>query len=251
MARLTGLMAAAALTTACALTPMTAGAQTVTQPIEPPTIQQETTLNLSGTGEVKVAPDIAMISLGVNVDADTAQAAMSEQAKLMSGVFSALKKAGVADKDMQTGNISLSPRYDYSSRKSGDGPRLIGYNAANSVTAVIRDLDDVGKVLDASVKAGGNTINSVSFGLDDSAEALKAARKAAVKDALERAELYATAAGYKVARIVTINESGGYYPQARPMARMELAASDAMPTPVAAGELTYSSNVNVMFELTR
>ncbi len=250
MVRFSGLMAATALGAACALTPMTAGAQVVTQPLTTPTIQQETTLNLNGMGEIKVAPDIAIVSLGVNVDADTAAAAMREQARLMSGVFSALKKAGIDDKDMQTGSISLNPRYDYSSRKDGQPPRLIGYNASNTVTAVIHKLDDVGKVLDATVKAGGNTINSISFGLEDSTDAMVRARKAAMKDAMDKASLYADAAGYAVSRVVTINESGGYRPQPQMMARAEM-ASDQMSTPIAPGEISYSAQVNVMFELTR
>merc|ERR1711916_89245 len=126
----------------------------------------------------------------------TASAAMKQQAAQMTGVFNALKKAGIAAKNMQTGNISLNPRYDYSSRNNSP-PKLICYNASNTVNIIVRDLDKLGPTLDAVVDAGGNTINSVSFSLDDSAEAQAEAQKLAVQDALAKAELYAAAAGVK------------------------------------------------------
>ena len=250
MTRLSIAGAMLALSTACAATPFSAGAQVAGPVIETPTIQQETTLSLTGSGEVSVAPDIASISLGVSVDAETASAAMKQQAAQMTGVFNALKKAGIAAKNMQTGNISLNPRYDYSSRNNSP-PKLIGYNASNTVNIIVRDLDKLGPTLDAVVDAGGNTVNSVSFSLDDSAEAQAEAQKLAVQDALAKAELYAAAAGVKVKRIITMNEAGGYYPQPMPMKAMRAEASDASFTPVAAGEVNYSASMNVVFELTQ
>lgn len=242
-------LTAAILCVGCAAAPFPAQAQMV-EPMQTPTIQQETTLSLTGEGKVETAPDIAMVSLGVSVDAATASAAMKQQAQQMNGVFSALKKSGVAEKDMQTGNISLSPRYDYSSRRESP-PKLIGYNASNTVTAKIRDLDNLGKVLDAVVEAGGNTINSINFSVDDASEIMKEARSNAVKDALDKAELYASAAGYQVSRIITIDEAGMSAP--RPMAAMRMAAdmAESAPTPIAAGEVTHVARVSVTFELTR
>ncbi|WP_018995893.1 SIMPL domain-containing protein [Hirschia maritima] len=244
------VLSAAILSTACTSLPLHAQAQSGASQQTMPTIQQETTLNLTGHGKIEVAPDIATISLGVNVEAETAADTMKKQANLMNGVFNALKKAGIENKDMQTGNISLSPRYDYSSRKNGP-PKLIGYQASNTVGITVREINSLGSILDAVVNAGGNTINSISFGLDDSSEALKSARKAAVKDALSKAELYADAAGYKVARIISMNESGNYSPGPQPvmMARMEMA--DSASTPIAAGEVSYSSTMNVQFELVK
>ena len=240
--------AAAALCISCAASPFPANAQTAPT-MTAPTIQQETTMSLMGEGRVETAPDIATISLGVNVDAETASAAMKRQAELMTGVFSALKKAEIAEKDMQTGNISLHPRYDYSSKRSGP-PHLVGYNASNTVTATIRDLDNLGDVLDAVVEAGGNTINAISFGVDDTSEVMRQARQEAVKDALDKAELYAEAAGYKVARIITIEEAGTYAP--RPVAAMRMAADmESASTPIAAGEVSHSAHVTVTFELSR
>ncbi len=250
-ARYLGAGSAILLVTACTSLPLSAGAQPMQDIVKnAPTIQQETTLNLTGEGKIEVVPDIASISLGVNVDAPTASQAMKKQAQLMTGVFEALEEAGIAKKDMQTGNISLNPRYDYSSRNNSP-PKLIGYQAANTVGTTVRDLAKVGDVLDVVVEAGGNTINSISFGLEDSSEAMKKARAAAVKDALAKAELYANAAGYKVSRIISMNEAGNHspYPQPKMMARMEMA--DTASTPIAAGEISYSSTMNVQFELVK
>ena len=103
MTRIMSKVAAAAMMAACAVAPLNAGAQTVTDaPMKTPTIQQETTMSLSGTGQVSRAPDVATISVGVEVDGETAAAAMSQQSKQMNGVFAALKKAGVASTERMT-----------------------------------------------------------------------------------------------------------------------------------------------------
>ncbi|MFC7291399.1 SIMPL domain-containing protein [Hirschia litorea] len=249
--RISAILGMLAFSTACSSIPMNAMAQiTPENSMMSPTIQQETTLNLTGEGKVEVAPDIASVSLGVNVDSETASQAMKEQASIMSNVFKALEKAGIASKDMQTGNISLNPRYDYNKRDSGP-PKLIGYQATNTVNITVRELDKVGGVLDAVVSAGGNTINSISFGLEDSSQALKDARKDAVSDALEKAELYADAAGYKVSRIISMDEAGNSSPRPQPMMMARMQESDSSRTPIAAGEISYSSTMNVQFELVR
>ncbi len=247
----TSVLATLALSTACITLPLSAEAQIMqNSPQSMSVIQQETTLNLTGEGKIEVSPDIATISLGVNVEADTASQAMKQQSALMNKVFEALEKAKIADKDMQTGNISLSPRYDYSSSKNGP-PKLTGYQATNTLGITVRKLDTLGSVLDSVVSAGGNTINSISFGLEDSSEALNLARKAAIADALAKAELYAEAAGYSVSRIITMNESGNFSPSPQPVMMARMKASESASTPIAAGEVSYSSTMNVQFELVR
>lgn len=212
------------------------------------TIQPETTITLNGRGTVDHAPDIAMITLGVSVEAETASTAMSQQTTKMNGVFAAVKAAGVADRDMQTSNLSLNPVYEYPNNQR---PRLTGYNASNQITIKVRDLKNLGKTLDAVVKGGGNTINGVSFSIDKPESFQNDARIAAIKDAAAKAELYANAVGYKVKRIVTVSEQE-YYPQPVPMmARMMNQDAAAESTPVAAGEVSLTQNVNVTFELTK
>lgn len=214
----------------------------------PNSIQPETTLNISAEGQVKREPDIAFITAGVQSEAKTASQAMKDNAAAMNGVFRALESANVAKKDLQTSNFSLQPRYDYSSRSNGQPPRLIGYTASNQLTVKVRDLDRLGQTMDALVDAGGNTFSGLQFALDDDRAAKDEARGIAMREAITRAELYAKASGYQVARIVTISESGGYQPQ--PMAMMRSAGRDmAESTPIASGEVGYSMTVNVVFEL--
>lgn len=211
-------------------------------------IQPETTITLNGRGSVDHAPDIAMISVGVQVEAETASLAMSQQTTKMNGVFAAVKAAGIADRDMQTSTLSLNPVYDYPANQR---PRLTGYNASNQIAIKVRDLKNLGRTLDAVVKGGGNTINGVSFSIDKPESFQNEARVAAIKDAAAKAELYASAVGYKVKRIVTVSEQE-YYPQPVPMmARMQVNQDAAESTPVAAGEVSLTQNVNVTFELTK
>lgn len=212
------------------------------------TIQPETTITLTGKGTVDHAPDIAMISLGVQVEAKTAAEAMAQQAEKMNGVFAAVKAAGIADRDMQTGQLSLNPVYEYPNNAR---PRLTGYQASNQLNIKVRKLDTLGKTLDAVVKGGGNTINGVSFSIDKPEQFQNDARVDAIKDAAAKAELYAKAVGYKVKRIVTISEQD-YFPQPVPMMmQMRMQDSAAEATPVAAGEVTLTQTVNVVFELTK
>lgn len=220
------------------------------EPIEtnhPNSIQPETTLSISAEGSVQREPDIAFLNAGVQTKGETAEAAMSANASAMNGVFEALAAADIDRRDMQTSNFSLQPQYDYSNRQSGEPPRLTGYQASNQLTVKVRDLDTLGETMDALVGAGGNTFSGLRFALEDDRSAMNAARDLAMKEAISRAELYAAASGYELARVVTISESGGFRPQ--PMAAMAQSRSLENATPIASGEVGYSVTVNVTFEL--
>jgi uncharacterized protein YggE len=248
MKRLASALLASSLIAGCAALPA-AVAQTPPGYQTPPmsAIQPETTITINGKGIVDRAPDIAMITVGVSVEAETASLAMSQQTTKMNGVFAAVRAAGVAERDMQTSNLSLNPVYDY---PQNGQPRLRGYNASNQITIRVRDLKNLGKTLDSVVKGGGNTIHGISFSVDKPEAYQNEARVAAIKDAAARAELYANAVGYKVKRIVTISEMD-YTPRPVPMmARMQLQDA-AESTPVAAGEVSLEQTVSVTFELTR
>jgi uncharacterized protein YggE len=148
---------------------------------------------------------------------------------------------------MQTSNLSLQPAYDYSGR-DGSPPQVTGYTASNQLDVKVRDLANLGKTMDAIVSQGGNTISGLQFGLDDPSDARDEARVIAIQKAVERANLYASATGYRVARIVTISESsgGGYQPM--PMMSMRAESAD-LSTQVSSGEVGYSVDVTVTFEL--
>jgi uncharacterized protein YggE len=210
-------------------------------------IQPETTITLMGRGSIEQSPDVVMINVGVQVEARTAAEAMAQQAANMNGVFAAVKAAGIVDRDMQTGNMSLNPVYEYPNNAR---PRLTGYQASNSITVKVRKLDTLGKTLDAVVKGGGNTINGISFLVDQPDKFQNEARVEAIKDAAAKAELYAKAVGYKVKRIVTISEQE-FYPQPPMPVTMRMQDMAAEATPIAAGEVSLVQTVNVVFELTK
>ncbi len=127
----------------------------------------------------------------------------------------------------------------------------MGYEAANTVTIIVNDLARLGPAVDASVSAGADQINGISLGLKDPRTAEDAARKAAVAALQARAELYATATGYRVGRLVNLSEGGGYQPgPIRPMALMKVQAA-AAPTPVEAGELTVRIDISGLYELAK
>ncbi|MCD0257285.1 SIMPL domain-containing protein [Xanthomonas melonis] len=208
-----------------------------------------TLLNVSAEAEAKRVPDIATLSAGVVTQAADGNAAMRQNAEQMSKVMSAVKAAGIADKDVQTSGINLSPQYTY---KENETPKINGYQASNTVSLKVRDIAKLGKVLDALVANGANDINGPSFSIDQPEPVYDEARTAALKKAQARADTYAKSLGLKVRRIVSISEgrSGG---GARPMmmAASMRSAKAEMDTPVAPGESTLSINLDVTFELGR
>ncbi|MGZ8363975.1 MAG: SIMPL domain-containing protein, partial [Caulobacteraceae bacterium] len=200
------------------------------------TMFRATTLNLSAYGEVKTAPDMATISMGVQVEARTAAAAMRDNAVRMNQVVAALRQAGIADKDIQTSGLSLNPQYTYADNQP---PVLRGYQASNMVTVQVNDLARLGPPIDAVVGAGANNLNGISFGLKDSLAAENQARLLAVQALQAKAALYANATGYRVSRLVSLSEGGGYSSPPPPMAMMAVRnqAKDES-TSVSPGEMT-------------
>lgn len=211
---------------------------------------QTTTLNLSAYGETRVAPDKATINLGVTTEAPTAAGALSANSERMTTMIAALRKAGIADKDIQTSGLNLNAQYDY---VQNEPPKLRGYQASNQVTVTVNDLAKLGLAVDATVKAGANQVNGISFGLKDPTAAENAARQEAVRALSAKAELYAKATGHRVSRLVNLSEGGGYSPtppMPAPMmayARMEKADS----VPVSAGELSVRIDITGLYELTK
>jgi len=206
------------------------------------------TLSLSAYGEVKAAPDMAGISLGVQTQAPTAAAAMSQNAAQMSRIVESLKRSGVADKDIQTSGLSLDSQYAYEQDKP---PRLAGYQASNLVTITVQDLARLGQTLDAVVASGANQINGISFGLKDPQAAEDAARLKAVQALQAKAQLYAGAAGLRLGRLINLSEGANTTQPPRPIMAMAMRKADAAPTPVEGGELDIRVDVSGLYELDR
>jgi len=211
------------------------------------------TISIDGRGEVQAAPDMATVNSGVTTQGTTAREALDANTAAMTELLAALKEAGIAERDIQTSGFSINPNYVYSDQRDAQGytppPVINGYQVANSVTVIVRELDELGTILDQSVTVGANTVNGVTFSVADPSALLNEARKAAFADARAKAELYATAAGTTLDDIVGISETAGYdAPAPYPMyARADAVA--AKPVPVAGGELTFSITVNVQWDL--
>jgi len=212
-----------------------------------------TLLTVSADGKSERAPDLALFNAGVTTQGKTAGEALGANSAAMTRVIAALKRAGIADRDIQTSNLNINPVYS-EPRRLPDGsteqraPEIVGYQVNNSVSVRQRQLGDYGKVIDTLVTAGANQVNGPSFMLDKPDAALDAARTEAMAKARARADLYARAAGLKVVRIVSIAEGGGYSPPMPVMYRMAADSVAAAP-PVAAGEVSLGVNVTVQFEL--
>lgn len=204
-----------------------------------------TRLDVSADGQVRQAPDIATVSAGVVTQASNAASAMAENAKRMAATVAALKRAGVADKDIRTASLSLQPQYRYADNQP---PAITGYQASKQLTVTFRDIARTGAILDALVAAGVNQIGGPDFALEHPDAALDEARVQAVQKARAKAEVYAKAAGLSIKRIVAIGESGGYAPQPpRPMMMAMARAKEA--TDLQPGEEKIGVTVNVTFEL--
>lgn len=203
------------------------------------------TLSVSVEGKVERAPDVADLSGGVVSVAPTAAAAMADNARSMTAVIAAVRRAGIADRDIQTAGISLQPQYRY---QNDHPPVLTGYQATNTVSLSVRKLADAGRLLDALVAAGANQISGPNFRVDAADAALDAARTVAVATARKRAELYAQAAGVHLKRLLSLSESGGE--AAHPvMMRAKVMSAAAPETPVVPGEVTLAVTVNMAFEI--
>ncbi|GGE00067.1 SIMPL domain-containing protein [Polymorphobacter glacialis] len=211
-----------------------------------PLVPSSTTLTVVAEGRSLRTPDIAEVSGGVVTTALTAAAAMRENAVRMNAVVAAVKKAGIADRDVQTSGLSLQPQYKY---ENNQAPVLTGYQATNTVALRIRKIADTGKLLDTLVGVGANQISGPNFRVEAEEAALDEARVAAMGTARARAELYAKAAGLRVKRIASIAEAGGFEPRPQPMMVRQAKMADAMASPVAPGEVALSVNVTVVFEL--
>lgn len=249
-----------------------------------PVDEGNTVLTLTGKSVVTRQADVAFFSAGVTTTGATAEEALRANAVQMQAVLAAARKLGIAEKDIQTNQVSITPvmdtdynQYNFiDAAAAAEGaadavaaaaeaavaemsvpkvPKIVGYRATNAVMITQRKLGDFGKVIDTLVKAGANRVNGPNFMLEDSASTEEEARAGAIADARKRADFYAAAAGLKVVRIVMIDEgrtsglssSGG----GSGFGFMEAMAYDTYyePTPIASGELVITGSIGMLFEL--
>jgi hypothetical protein len=214
-------------------------APTLSDPIRGITVQ--------GAGRVTIKPDLATISVSVQVTAATAAEAQSKASAAMAKVIAAVKGQGVADADLTTQWISLAPQYSYDSTGTTP-PKILGYQASQSLTIKVRQIDKSGPVIDAAVSAGANQVDGIAFSVADPTSAAAQARTAAVADARTRAAVLASAAGVTLGAAVSITELSASAPPPIPYA-YDKALGVSAETPVQAGTTDIEVDVQVTFAI--
>ncbi|WP_165354821.1 SIMPL domain-containing protein [Tropicimonas sp. IMCC6043] len=203
---------------------------------------EEGRLTVTGQGQVAVAPDMATVTFGAVAEADEAADAMAGVGARMGTVLERIEAAGIAATDVQTNTLTLEPRWQQETR---EGPaRIEGFVARSGAVVRVRDLDALGGLLDALVSDGANEFRGLSFGLQAPQPVEDEARRAAVADAIRKAELYAEAAGVTLGPILSIDEHGGGVEP-----RMMRAAMAESGLPVAAGEVEIAASVSITYAI--
>lgn len=226
------------------LTPTPANAGVVTASAQQGTMDTSG-IFVSGTGKVRLMPNIATASVGVEITTGTLAEATSQANAKMNAILTRLKGMGIADKDIQTTSYSITPLTQQP--RPGVTPTITGYRVNNQLSITIRKMDEVGKVLDAAVAAGANNIYGITFGVDDPTPYQQQARAAAVKAAQEKAAQLAKAANVTLGKVISISEGT---PMPVPVFRAQtMAMSAESSVPIETGELEISVTVEMRFAL--
>ncbi|MEW5992388.1 MAG: SIMPL domain-containing protein [Chloroflexota bacterium] len=219
----------------------------ITRPIlaTDPATPAEHTISVSGTGRVVLVPDMADLRLGVTTTAKTVKEARDANAASMTAVIAALKALDIADRDIQTTTLALSPVYDYS--KSTNPPPLTGYTLTNTVAVTIRDLDIAAEAVDGALAAGATTLDSITFRVFDQTRAERDAREAAMAQAKAKAQTLASAAGVSIEGVASIGETIAPIPYPIYYGDLAGAALRDTQTPILAGTNEVSVTVAVVY----
>lgn len=208
------------------------------------------TIAVNASAYVYVSPDYADVSFGVETRDKSATKAQSANAAAMKKVIAAIKKLGVAEKDIETSNMYMYPTYDYQTNE----PKITGYSVSNTITVTVQKLENVSAIVNAAMDAGANTLQGVNFNIKDSEDAYQNALKLATQKAAKRAKVLADAAGVQLDGLAAISDAGAtnYYPTARSAANMNATTEDAAPASkigdtIQPGKLEVSATVVVTY----
>jgi uncharacterized protein YggE len=201
-----------------------------------------------GEGSVSVTPDHAQIESGVTTRAKTVKEAADVNSKLMAAITSALLGSGIAQNDVQTSRFSVQPVY--APQEPRTELKLAGYSVSNHVTVKIRQIGNVGEILDRLVAAGVTDLGNIVFLVSDPSKALDQAREAAIDNARHKAEIYTKASGLQLGKVVWITEDPGFASPI-PMRTQGASAAMAAPIPISTGEDTLRARITVGFEIAR
>ncbi len=209
---------------------------------------QERWIEVVGEASVKAAPDFASVTLGVTTAGKDAREAVTANAKAVNSLISVLKGEGVAPADIQTSSLSITPQFSNPRTGGPNGQLITGYNVTDMVTVTVRDLPRLGSLIDKAVDAGANAMYGVAYGENDPSALIDKARPLAVADARRKAEIYASAGGAKIGRLMQLSEQTGAQP-VQFAARAYARSAAAVPTPIEPGEDHLTVSVTARFEL--
>jgi hypothetical protein len=201
-------------------------------------------VQVSGTGELQVEPDTAVIRLGVQTEADSAQAALRQNNSQMQTLMSSLEDANIPAEDIQTQTIRLSPRYEFDN--AGENRTLVGYTASNVLEVRTENLDEIGTLLDRSVESGANTIENIRFEISTSEDLSDRARENAVQNARHKAEQLAELTNATLGPVLEIQESSN---TPGPVVRQVDAPAEAAAVPISPGSQNISVQVQITWSL--
>ena len=206
--------------------------------------QPQRSIIISGIGELEVEPDLAIIHIGVETHQQTAQQAQEENSRIMHNILTELEQFGLEQKDIRTSRFDVQPQRQYDRRP--EFPEIIGYQVVNEIAVTIRNLEDIGSILDTAVQAGANNINRVTFTLEDMENWQLQALDLAVQQAHEKAQAIAEALDVEIKGVLMVSDSSTLPRNSSPMIKM---AAFEMNTPIQVGTVNISTQVEIQFEI--
>jgi uncharacterized protein YggE len=210
---------------------------------------EESVLRVQGSAEVRVAPDLAAVRLGVAEEARTAQEAQSAVTEAAGAIVDAVRAVGIAERNVQTVRLVLSPVYSPRRPGNREEPRIVGYRASNTVSIRVEDLGSVGQVIDAALEAGANQMERVSFGLQDDRAVRQQALRQAIAEARGKADAMADALDVKLDAIVSVTEDNVSVRQPVMEAARVMALQGGASTSVSPGEVSVSALVSIAYRI--
>jgi len=209
-------------------------------------------INVSGSSYIKIEPDIATISLGVTTSAETSRQAQEDNAKLMNAVIAKIKEMGIDEKDIQTSNYSVYPQYSWNDKTYEQS--VVGYQANYSLSVIVRNIDNVGKIFDAAIEAGANNSGGITFDSTKRDENYLEALTLAIYNAEDKAKAMAIALGNVKIEVLEVSEGYSsiqpYYESYSKNEMMDSIAPTA-PTTIQSGEMSISANVSVKYSFVK
>jgi uncharacterized protein YggE len=212
---------------------------------------QPPVLVVTGNGEVLATPDEAFVRLGIVRQAPAAQSAQDQASAVAQQILNEIRKLGVMPEQIQTARLILSPVYAPRSPESRDAPRIVAYNASNTVTVRLENLSLIGPVIDAGLKAGANQLEGVQFGLRNELPSRQQALKQAVNEARSKAEAMAEALRINLGEVLEVSEGGSVSPKFDMAVASRTFEAAAPQTPVSPGQIQVFANVTIRYRISQ